>query len=248
MTRFDYVKQEISRQLSHADGLLGVLLLGSISANMDAEDSDYDLMFVVDDEVLLSHPEYRDLSLSLDRKADCWTISLSELQTMDRHGYDVRELLHAQFPMDKGGVLRAAVNERIHYPTAELPGLISARLDSYYDGVFRSLKCFRRGFSFGGYQMAARSMEYLVETLWAINGLVMPFLNRAPYLLPRLEKLPFSPEETRAYMERIACDADVPSQLSLLDGMIAFMECEGYRQVLLDWEGVLEAEADLHRR
>lgn len=247
MDKFGYIKNESLRQLAHVEGLIGVILLGSISAGMDDETSDYDIHIVVSDEAMEAHPEYRDLTLGLDAKADVWTTSLSELKAYDRHGYDVRELLHAMFPVDADGLLKRTVDELIHYPESELHPLVSARLDSYYDGVFRSLKCFRKGFTFGGYQMAARSMEFFVETLWALNGLVMPFVNRAPYLLHTLKKLPFDAPATRGMMERIAMDADIRTQLMLMDRMFVFMEENGYKQVLDDWEGVLEAEADLHR-
>lgn len=247
MKEFDYIKAEALRQLSHVDGLVGVMLLGSISAGMQDNTSDYDIQIVVSDSAMTAHPEYRDLNLALDRKVDCWTTSLSELRAYDRHGYDVRELLHAMYPIDNGGLLQKTVNGLIHYPENELPELVSARLDSYYDGVFRSLKCFRKGFAFGGYQMVARSMEFFVETMWAANGLVMPFVNRAPYLLRMLKKLPLPAAETRACMERIARDADIPAQLLLLDKTVEFMDRLGYAHVLADWEGVLEAETDLHR-
>jgi len=247
MDKFDYIKSECTRQLSNVEGLLGVMLLGSVSAGMDDDTSDYDIQIIVTDEAMAAHSEYRDLTLELNAKTDCWTGTLSELKAYDRHGHDVRELLHAMYPVDTDGIVEKTVNELIHYPEAELPDLISARLDSYYDGVFRSLKCFRKGFAFGGFQMAARSMEFFIETLWAVNGLVMPFVNRAPYLLHTLEKLPFSAEETRSCMERIAMDADIPTQLRLMDRMFVFMEELGYKQVLDDWEGVLEAEADRHR-
>lgn len=247
MDKFSYIKNESLRQLAHVEGLIGVMLLGSISAGMDDETSDYDVQIVVTDDAMESHPEYRDLTLALDAKADVWTTSLSELKAYDRHGYDVRELLHAMFPVDTDGMLRRTVDELIHYPESDIHPLVSTRLDSYYDGVFRSLKCFRKGFTFGGYQMAARSMEFFVETLWALNGLVMPFVNRAPYLLHTLKKLPFDVPTTRNMMERIAMDADIKTQLRLMDRMFVFMEENGYKQVLDDWEGVLEAEADLHR-
>ncbi len=247
MDKFDYVRSECTKQLAGVDGLLGVILLGSISAGMDDETSDYDIQIIVSDEAMAKHPEYADTDIRMDRKVDCWTSTLSELRAYDRHGYDVRELLHAMYPIDPDGIVKAAVDELVHYPEEELPPLISARLDSYYDGVFRSLKCFRKGFTFGAHQMAARSMEFFIETIWAVNGLVMPFVNRAPYLLHTLEKLPFSAEETRECMEKIAAEGDIPTQLKLLDRMFEFMEELGYKQVLTDWEGVLEAEADLHR-
>jgi len=247
MDKFDYIRTESLRQLAHVEGLIGVMLLGSISAGMDDETSDYDVQIVVSDEAMAAHPEYRDLTLELDAKADVWTTSISELRAYDRHGYDVRELLHAMFPIDTDGLLACTVDNLIHYPENEVHPLVSTRLDSYYDGVFRSLKCFRKGFTFGGYQMAARSMEFFVETIWALNGLVMPFVNRAPYLLHTLERLPFDAQTTRALMERIAMDADIETQLRLMDRMFVFMEENGYKQVLDDWEGVLETEADLHR-
>lgn len=174
MNPLEYVAGEVRRQLAEDQGLAGVLLLGSISAGMDDETSDYDILLVFTDEAMAAHPEYRETTLRLDRKADVWSATLSELAAYDRHGYDVRELLHAQYPIDPEGTLRKIVEERVHYPAEEIPPLVSARLDSYYDGVFRSLKCFRHGFTFGGYQMAARSMEFFVETLWALNGRVMP--------------------------------------------------------------------------
>lgn len=229
------------------DALLGVMLLGSFSAGMADETSDYDIQIVVTDEGLKRDAALRDITLVLDRKTDCWVTSLSELTAYDRHGPDVRELTHALFPVDKGGTVQAAVEALTHYPKTELPPLISARLDSYYDGVFRSLKCFRHNFNFGGYQMAARSMEFFVETIWAVNGMVMPFLNRAPYLLDRLGILPMPHDELRSLMERIARDADIKTQIALLERMFAFMENLGYKKVLDDWEGVLEREVALHK-
>ena len=133
MNKSDYIKSECEKQLSVVEGLLGVMLLGSVSAGMDDDTSDYDVQIIVTDEAMAAHPEYAMLDLALDKKADVWTCSISELRSYDRHGYDVRELLHAMYPIDTDGIVKNTVDSLIHYPAEELHSLISARLDSYYD-------------------------------------------------------------------------------------------------------------------
>lgn len=247
MTERDVIRRELIAQLNGFEGLAGAMLLGSVSAGMDDPTSDYDIQLVFEDEALLKHPGYRNPRIALGRRVDCWATSLSELEAYDRSGPDVRELLHAVYLIDGRGELKRTVDRLIRYPQAEKDHVVALRLDSYYDGVFRSLKCRRHGFVFGMYQMAARSMDFFVETVWAVNGFVAPFVNRAPYLLHMLEHKPLPDGQLKELMERIAADAAVRDQLELLDAMFVFMDRLGYRQVKDDWEGVLEREADLHR-
>lgn len=247
MTEPEYVRMELDRQLGGCEGLAGALLLGSLSAGMADETSDYDIQLVYRDDALIKHPEYRNPQITLRRHVDCWATSISELAAYDRNGPDVRELLHAVYLIDDQEQVKRIVDRLIRYPGHEVHSVISAKLDGYYDGVFRSLKCCRHGFIFGMHQMAARSMELFVETLWAINGLVAPFINRAPYLLHTLKRKPLPDGALRAAMEHIVKDADAGEQLKLLDAMLGYMDGLGYRKVQDDWEGVLEREADLHR-
>ena len=247
MNKTEYVRQQAENALQHVEGLVGVLLLGSVSAGMDDDDSDYDVQIIVTDEALERHPEYIDLMIPLNKKADIWTTTLSELKAYDRNGFDIPELLHAVYLIDTDGQLRETVEALIHYPEEKLPDLISRRLDEYYNAVFRSQKSFRRGVDFGGYQFASASVNLAVELLWAVNGLVTPYMNRVPHLMHTLEKLPFPASKTVALLEQIAKDADISAQIQLIDAMFAFMAEQGYRKVQDDWEGVLEAEVDRHR-
>lgn len=247
MLEIEYIRREIEAQLPGREGLIGAILQGSISAGMADATSDYDIQLIFADDALISHPEYRDLNLTLNLKCDLWVSSLSELRLTERTGYDAREYLHALFPIDVGGQCASALQEIIHYPKSELSGIIASRLDGYYDGLFRSLKCFRHAFSFGGHLMASRELEYLVEVLWAINGLIPPFLNRAPFLLHTLHALPLPVDELRAFLERIAQDADIHAQIALFGRVSAHLGTLGYGQVLADWEGVLEHEIELHQ-
>ncbi len=246
MRELESVREALRAALPSQRGLVGAMLLGSMAAGMYDETSDYDIHLVFTDESLAANPALRDFSLALDRKCDLWVSSLSEFRALGRAEFDAREYLSVLYILDEKEILASAVDALIHYPPDEAEAVVCARLDGYYDGLFRSFKCFRHGFSFGGYQMAARSMEYLVETLWAANGLIPPFVNRATHLLGTLERLPCPAAALRVLMERIARDADAEAQIALFGRVSAFMAETGRARVLDDWEGVLEAEIARH--
>jgi GNAT superfamily N-acetyltransferase len=222
------------------------MLLGSMAAGMHDETSDYDIHVIFSDSALAARPTLRDFTLRLDRKCDLWVSSLSEFRALNRESPDAREYLSALYVLDDKGILAARVEQLIHYPSDEAEHIVRARLDGYYDGLYRSLKCFRHGFSFGGYQMAARSMEFLVETLWAANGLIPPFVNRAPHLLGTLSRLPCPTDDLRAGMEKIARCADVGTQIELFRRVAPFMAETGREGVLEAWGGVLDDEIARH--
>ena len=59
------------------DGFLGAILLGSVSAGMQDETSDYDIQLVFEDEAFRTHAEYGEITLDAGgRKVDCWASSL----------------------------------------------------------------------------------------------------------------------------------------------------------------------------
>lgn len=246
MKELDYVRARLLSALPTRDGLVGAMLLGSIAAGMHDTSSDYDIHVIFTDEAIESNPALRDFTLELDRKCDLWISSLREFKALDRGSIDAREYLSTLYVLDEKGILASLVEQLIHYPADEADSVVDARLDGYYDGLFRSLKCFRHGFFFGAFQMAAHSMDFLVETLWAANGCIPPFVNRAPHLLGTLHALPCPEQELRAMMENIARSADREIQIALFARVSAYMERTGHAHVLEAWEGVLEEEIARH--
>lgn len=247
MKELEYLREALIKALPARDALAGAMLLGSMAAGMHDGTSDYDIHAVFRDEALAENPALRDFSLELDRKCDLRVSSLSEFRALRRASPDAREYLNVLYILDEENILAAAVESLVHDPPGEAEEIVRARLDGYYDGFFRSLKCFRHGFPFGGHQMAARSMDCLVETLWALSGRIPPFVDRAPLLLGTLDPLPCPEGELRALMEKIARSADVPAQIALFGRVSAFMAETGRGEVLGAWKGVLEAEVARHR-
>lgn len=234
--------------VENLEGFEGAVLLGSVSAGMQDATSDYDLQLVFTDEALQAHPEYMDLTIdSGDRKADVWTSSLSELRSMSSDNDEAKDYVNAVFLLDKEGHVKDAVRSFIAIAPEQQHDRVYARLDSYYNALYRSLKCKRHGYEMGYYAMAVESVTMYLDVLYALNGSIAPFINRAPFLLSRLEKLPMPADTLSDILEHICRDSDIPTQILLFDKTSAWMEVQGYRDVLDAWEGVLEAEVDLVR-
>lgn len=234
--------------VKNLEGFEGAVLLGSVSADMQDETSDYDLQLVFTDEALRLHPEYLDLTIdSGRRKADVWTSSLSELGALAPDSDEAKDYVNAVFLLDKAGHVKDAVRSFTAIAPEKQHDRVYTRLDAYYNALYRSLKCRRHGYEMGYYAMAVESVKMYLDVLYALNGSIAPFINRAPFLLGRLEKLPMPADTLSDILEHICRDADIPTQILLFDKTSAWMEAQGYRDVLDAWEGVLEAEVDLAR-
>lgn len=231
------------------EGFLGAVLLGSVSAGMQDETSDYDVQLIFTDEALKNHPEYDEIDLSAgDRKVDTWANSISDLKNMDPADYEARDYVHAVFLMDKTGQVKQAVRGFVEIPADKQRDYAAQKLDGYFNGLYRSLKCRRKNQMLGYYAMAAEEINYYNELLFAVNGTIAPFINRAPFLLKKLEKMPAPAPVISGMMETICKDARVKMQIALFDLTCVWTAQLGYAHVLEAWEGVLEAEVDKARK
>lgn len=231
------------------DGFLGAILMGSVSAGMQDETSDYDVQLVFDDAAFKAHDGYEDFTVDAGgRKVDCWASSLSELRAIDPSGDEAKDYVNAVFLLDKTGAVRDAVRSFVEIAPEKQHDYVANRLDSYYNALYRSLKCRRHGYMMGYYAMAVVAMQSFSDVLYGMNGTIAPFINRIPFLLKRLERLPAPAPVLTGMMETICRDARVKMQIALFDLTSVWMAQNGYRHVQDAWEGVLEAEVDAARR
>lgn len=236
-------------QAAHLEGFLGAILLGSVSAGMQDATSDYDIQLIFEDEACAAHPEYDDLSVDIaGRKVDLWHCSISELAAMERDAPETKEYIHAEYLMDASGRLRSAVESVVRIPEAERLDYVGRKLDSYYNGLYRSLKCKRHGYELGYYMMACESVNYYIDVVFGLNGTVAPFVNRAPRLMKKLETLPAPADALSSILLNVASTAEIPVQIALFDMTRAWMALNGYKHIQDAWEGVLEREVDGFRR
>lgn len=231
--------------VQNLDGFLGAILMGSVSAGMQDETSDYDIQLVFDDEAFRAHAEYGEITLDAGgRKVDCWASSLSELRDMDPSGDEAKDYVNAVYLLDTSGAVKAAARSFVEIAPEKQHDYVAARLDSYYNALYRSLKCRRHGYMMGYYAMAVAAMQSFSDVVYAVNGTISPFINRVPFLLKRLDKLPAPAPVLAGMMENICADARVKMQIALFDLTSVWMAQIGYRHVQDAWEGVLEREVD----
>lgn len=231
------------------EGFLGAIVLGSVSAGMQDITSDYDVHLVFTDEAWAAHPEYDEIDISAgDRKADMWSSSLSDLKKIDPAGDEAREYIHAVYLFDATGEVKKAVHSFTDIPPEKQHDFVASKLDGYYNAVFRSLKCRRKGHMLGYYAMATEAMNYFSDVVFAVNGTISPFINRVPALLKKQEILPAPAPVICGMMETICKDSRVKMQIALFDLTCVWMAGLGYAHVQEAWEGVLEKEVDLARK
>lgn len=231
------------------EGFLGAIVLGSVSAGMQDETSDYDVHLIFADEAWAAHPEYDEIELTVgDRKIDLWSSSLTDLKNLDPAGDDAKEYIHAIYLFDTTGQVKQAVHSFTDIPPEKQHDFVAAKLDGYYNAVFRSMKCRRKGHMLGFYAMATEAMNYFVDVVFAVNGTIAPFINRVPALLKKLEILPAPAPVVTGMIETICMDSRVKMQIALFDLTCVWMANLGYGHVQEAWEGVLEAEVDKARK
>lgn len=249
---------EFLKPIAMLPGFLGAIVLGSVSAGMQDESSDYDLALIFSDEALAADPTLRKTQPLAKRedkfsvnqkywKIDCAVMSLSELSSLPYTDYEAKEYIHCIILHDHSGIVTEAASQVGRIPDEQVHQYIAGHLDAYYNAVFRSLKCYRRGFVVGYQVMASQSLEEMTKVIYGLQGTVDPFINRVPFLLDRLAKLPAGASQLVSLMSRIAGYADIPAQIELYDAMTILMKQEGFEFIRDDWEGVLDQEVDFHR-
>ena len=166
---------------------VGLVLHGSRGVGVARVDSDYDVIWVVGDEV---YAQRREEGRLFERRAkarvDLLYQSPGRLAWIAEHpDWYTSTYLHVRVLVDRSG----AVAYRFAGSAAH--GRAAATLLDYYDnyltGFSQSLKCWRRGETLGGRLNAAESARYLVRVLFAAAGEWAPYPDHVSRALPRLE-------------------------------------------------------------
>lgn len=187
----DPVLDELAREAAADDATVGLILHGSRGAGVARNDSDYDLISVVRDDVYEQRRADERL-LEVERRGQARVDRLfqspARLAWIAEHpDWYTSTYLNVDVVVDKGAVvasaldsIRAAAHERA-----------AARLADYYDAYLtaysRSLKCWRRGDVLGGRLNAADSANHLVRVLFSAAGQWAPYLDYVNRALPSLE-------------------------------------------------------------
>ncbi len=187
----------------HGDGFLGLVLSGSAGRGMATERSDLDVLVVLTDEAAAGRrttksPDVDEVPTPL--------AELEELPAFGTDGWWYRwSCAWAPVLLDRtGGLLPDLVRRHATLaPDEQREVLVTHdRLDGYVNYVFRALKNDRDGRPLERRLDAAESVPWLLDTVFAMEGRVRPYMKYLPWEL-RAHPLPHWPaDETLDLLER----------------------------------------------
>lgn len=187
----------------HGDGFLGLVLSGSAGRGLATDHSDVDVFVVLTDAAAAGRRTTR------SSEADEVPTTLAELEDVPDFGTDgwwyrwscawVPVLLDRT-----SGAVAEAVRRQATLTAPEQRAVLVThdRLDGYVNYAFRALKNDRDGRPLERRLDAAESVPWLLDTVFALQGRVRPYMKYLPWEL-RAHPLPGWPaEETLDLLER----------------------------------------------
>ena len=139
--------------------------------------SDYDVRLIVrDDASEEAFQRYADASFPL---VDLSVLTLSEFEDYAAWGspeaWDRPTFTHAQVLLDRPGTIQALVTEKGRLPADQQETFAAAMLDAFINGVYRALKCQRKGNTLCVRLEATEAVSYALHVLFAWEGRLKPY-------------------------------------------------------------------------
>ncbi len=238
-------EEEIFAQLlveAKADpNILGFWLGGSRGKGFATRFSDWDVEFVIKDEVLeeykKKYPRYKYpnmelllCSLSYFKKCAGWGTE----EQWGRYDYAQIKAL-----VDKTGDLQSLIDEKGKIPEAEVKKFITGALDAYINFVYRSLKCIRDGYFLGARLEATIEIGLFFDLIFALHdGRLRPFYKYLEWEMETnpLVNIPIPHPVILNKVTRILDDADPATQQELFAMMDMVFTNAGYGDVFKSWD------------
>lgn len=221
------------------DNILGLFLLGSRGKGFHREDSDYDIMVIVNDGF---ENQYKKKYPSIWNKMEFTILCISEFKNYADFGGNEHwaryDFYHAKALIDKTKTIQKLINEKGIIPKEFIKQYSSGMLDGYINHVKRSLECFRKGNISGARLEAANSVNFFFDAIFGFEGRMKPYPQ---YIEIELKKYPLKylgikPNIIINHALKILENADIKSQKILFKIIIKFSKKLGYFKVLDSWD------------
>jgi predicted nucleotidyltransferase len=211
----DELVRPILEQAERDETALGVVLFGSHAAGRGDEESDVDLLYV-----------RREGAEGKERRGPLELASTTLRQIRAPVDWFKPALAHGRVLLDKTGEIADALEAAARVTREETAELY----DSYLNDFYRSLKAWRRGNELAGRVEAGRSLRFLGELLFALDGRRAPYPSDWAGRLGELEPLILDVARTAA-----------PAQQQELQARVeALASARGFRDVYDAWEGEID--------
>ena len=209
------------------------------------DESDYDCMMIVKDEILA---EYKTRYEKIGNPAiELGVMALSEFKKFADWGGGMAwyryNYVGIKPPLvDKTGQIRKIFEEKSIIPEDKKKKFINEALDHYINEVYRSLKCFRDNQLIGARLEASESILPLLNTVFGLHGRLRPYYKYYDWELKNypLDKLSISGDEFTKRILVILEEADIKTQQKLLKEIESITRKAGYGEVWDSWGDKIE--------
>ncbi|WP_340645344.1 nucleotidyltransferase domain-containing protein [Phenylobacterium sp.] len=220
--------------------VLAFWLTGSRGKGRETQDSDFDCVLVVEDEVF---EDWCARHAGRERgRTDCSVMTLEGLRahaawggpdTWDRYSY-----AHIRVLADRtDGLCQRLIDEKARVPASEVAGFIDRSLDHYLNQTYRALKCLRDGLPMAARLEAVDGITPLMDAIFALNGgRLRPFYK---YLDWEMASHPLAAGQDLAVRTLTLLDPDAEALRSLLRDAEPLFRAAGHGAVFEGWGGDL---------
>jgi hypothetical protein len=226
--------------------VLGLVLQGSRAFGVVTDTSDYDVVFVVSDEaaaryeVAQSEPKRGMALAGMIDTTDIWNEPIGTLKLDRVSPWDLPVWADALVLYDPAGLVTPAVDALRRVPEERAAALIAGAYDAYLNGLYRSLKSWRRGNVLGARLEAAESALLLVGVLFALERRWKPFSSRLRHHLHHLDAQGWQPGEVQAILLDLCTTGDPARQQDVAQRVVAKLHERGFQHVYDDWHGQID--------
>jgi predicted nucleotidyltransferase len=242
----DPVIQTLVAEARADSDVLGLVLQGSRALGETTAESDYDVVFIVSDEAATrydaaeSWPERAKALASAIDVEDIWSEALHTLRMEAVPHWDLPVWADALVLYDRDGAVTLAVDALRRIPEARAEQEIAEAYDGYLNGLYRSLKSWRRGNTLGGRLEAAQTAPALVQLLFALECRWRPHSSRLHRHLHHLEAQGWRPGEVEAILLDLCATGDPARQQQVARRIAAMLRERGFQHVYESWNGQID--------
>ena len=238
----DPVLQALIAEAAADADVVGLVLTGSRAIGAMTAELDYDLIFVVTDEACARYgqgrqPPGRGAAI---RNADIQTESPGSLQPESVASWMLPAFAEARVLFDRTGETTRLIASLRSMPAELARTAVAGWYDAYLNGLYRSLKSWRRGDELGARMEAAQTADYLLHVLYALERRWRPYSSRLVHHLPVLEAQGWRPGELREILLDLIGSGDPHRQQIIARRVIALLRERGFGHVYDGWDGKID--------
>jgi hypothetical protein len=239
----DPVLQMLIAEAEADPDVIGLILTGSRGAGAVHPESDYDVCFLVTDAAYDRYEregQHPHRGATLDPQQDIWDECPRRFYQAEIPAWEIPGFAEGRVLLDKTGETAAALAAFTTMTEVQARATAANQYDDYLNGLYRSLKAWRRGNELGARLQAAESAFALLHILFALERRHPPYHDRLWLHLDSLASQGWQPGELRAILLDLISTGAPQRQQAIARRVVALMHERGYEEVYTAWDGQID--------